>query len=104
MTRTICILITGILLTGCASVPPDETPAHDPWEALNRKTHRFNNAFDRVTLKPGESKAVSLKIPIEDLRYWNEAKQAWDYDVCDLELLVGASAADIKLNKKVSMK
>lgn len=52
MTRTICILITGILLTGCASVPPDETPAHDPWEALNRKTHRFNNAFDKVTLKP----------------------------------------------------
>ena len=61
-------------------------------------------AFSRVSLNPGESKIVKLEIPVKNLQYWNETKQAWDDDLCKLELLVGASAGDVKLKKEVTLK
>ncbi len=61
-------------------------------------------AFSRIPLEPGESKAVTLEIPVKDLQYWNEELHDWADDPCDIELLVGASAGDIKLKKKVFVK
>lgn len=61
-------------------------------------------AFQRVHLQPGESKEVHLAIPVEKLQYWNENIQNWDHDRCDIELLVGASVADIKLKKSITLK
>ncbi|MFW6222496.1 MAG: fibronectin type III-like domain-contianing protein, partial [Bacteroidota bacterium] len=61
-------------------------------------------AFSRVSVEPGESKSVTLEIPVENLRYWNAEKQAWDDDLCNIELLVGASAEDIKLKKQVALR
>jgi len=61
-------------------------------------------AFSRVPLNPGESKTVTLKIPVKILQYWNEKKQAWDDDLCNIELLVGASAGEIKLKKELKLK
>ena len=61
-------------------------------------------AFSRVTLNQGESKTVTLTIPVSDLMYWNETTHAWDHDLCNIELLVGASVSDIKLKKEVTLK
>jgi beta-glucosidase len=61
-------------------------------------------AFSRVGLNPGESKNVVLKIPVKSLQYWNEKLHAWDDDLCDIEILVGASAGDIRLKKTVHLK
>ena len=61
-------------------------------------------AFSRVPLKPGETKTVTLKIPVKSLKYWNETKHAWDDDLCNIELEVGASAGDIKLKKELTLK
>jgi beta-glucosidase len=61
-------------------------------------------AFSRVTLKPGESKTVTLEIPVKNLRYWNEVKHGWDNDKCSIEVQVGASAGEIILKKKVEIK
>jgi beta-glucosidase len=61
-------------------------------------------AFSRITLEAGERRVVSLEIPVRSLFYWNESIQDWDYDPCELEILVGASAGDIRLNKKVTLK
>lgn len=61
-------------------------------------------AFSRVALKPGESRAVALEIPVKSLQYWNEKQHAWDDDLCDIEILVGASAGDIRLRKTVHLK
>jgi beta-glucosidase len=60
-------------------------------------------AFSRIPLNPGENKTVSLEIPVKNLQYWNENKHAWDDDLCDIELLVGASAGDIKLKKEIKI-
>jgi len=55
-------------------------------------------------LSAGEQKTISLEIPVSELRYWNEETQRWEDDLCDIEILVGSSVNDIKLNKKVSLK
>ncbi len=83
-------------------------------EVVQAYVHRINplvdwpvkelKAFSRVTLEPGERKTMHLEIPARDLFYWNESLNDWDDDPCDLELLVGASAGDIRLIKKVTLK
>lgn len=80
-------------------------------EVVQAYVHRINpavewpykelKAFARVTLDEGESKRVRLEIPVRDLFYWNEKISDWDYDPCEIEILLGASAGDIKLSKKV---
>lgn len=61
-------------------------------------------AFSRVSLNPGESKTVTLEIPVQSLQYWDETLQAWNDDLCNIEVQLGASAGDIKLKKEVALK
>ncbi len=60
-------------------------------------------AFSRVSLEAGASKEVSLEIPVKNLRYWNEETSSWEDDLCNIEVLVGASAGDILLTKQVTL-
>ncbi len=83
-------------------------------EVVQAYVHRINpsvewpekelKSFSRITLEPAESKSVSLDIPVKDFRYWDKSTQAWKDDPCNVELMVGASADDIKLTKKISIK
>ena len=58
-------------------------------------------AFSRVPLDPGEGRRVQLEIPVQNLQYWNETNQAWEDDPCRIEILVGASAGEIKIKKEI---
>ena len=58
-------------------------------------------AFDRVTLAAGETKTVTLEIPVKDLRYWNVDKNAWDLEHGRLVLLLGAASDDIRQQAEV---
>ncbi len=60
-------------------------------------------AFKRVTLKAGECRKVSLEIPFEDLRYWNEETGAWDLEHGKLQLLLGAASDDIRQTAEVTI-
>ncbi len=60
-------------------------------------------AFERVTLDPGQSKTVRLTVPVSGLMYWNEATHVWTSDPCRIDLLVGASATDIRLRSRISL-
>lgn len=83
-------------------------------EVVQVYVHRINpavewpekelKAFSRIPLMPAESKTVKLSVPVKDLQYWNEKTQSWDNDLCNLEILVGASSQDIKLKKAVILK
>ena len=57
--------------------------------------------FERVTLKSGESRKVTLKLRKDLLRYWDEAKGKFVYPSGDYTIMVGASSADIRLQKVV---
>ncbi len=45
-------LLGAFVLGGCASMPPGEGVAHDPWEKTNRKVYAFNDAIDGVVFRP----------------------------------------------------
>lgn len=60
-------------------------------------------AFDRVTLAAGETKTVTLEIPVKDLRYWNVDKNAWDLEHGKLVLLLGAASDDIRQQDEVTI-
>ena len=60
-------------------------------------------AFQRVSLKAGETKTVSLEIPMDDLRYWNVDTNAWDLEHGKLELLLGAASDDIRQKAGVTI-
>jgi len=59
--------------------------------------------FSRVNLMQGEKRSVTLEIPVTELSYWNEHTEKWEYDPCEIEVLVGASAGDIRLCTNVSL-
>ena len=60
-------------------------------------------AFQRVSLNPGETKVVNLEIPLKDLRYWNEATNAWDLEHGKLQLLLGSASDDIRETAEVTI-
>jgi len=60
-------------------------------------------AFQRVSLKAGETKTVQLSVPVSKLRYWNEEKYDWVLENSDIELIIGSSASDIRLKKTIKI-
>ncbi|HNP65196.1 MAG TPA: VacJ family lipoprotein [Woeseiaceae bacterium] len=51
---TVIAIAIGLLivLSGCASIPPGQRAAADPWEPMNRTLYKINTSVDRVTTKP----------------------------------------------------
>ena len=60
-------------------------------------------AFQRVSLGAGESRKITLEIPVKDLRYWNEADNKWDLEHGKLQVLVGSASDDIRLTSEVAI-
>ena len=52
--------------------------------------------FKRITLNPGETKTVSIKLPASSLAYWEVSKKGFIVEKEPVQLLIGASSADIK--------
>jgi beta-glucosidase len=59
--------------------------------------------FKRVALKPGERKTVEIPLPAKSLEYWNVDRHAFVLEPGKFELLAGASSADIRLKKTVTI-
>ncbi|MBR6369670.1 MAG: glycoside hydrolase family 3 C-terminal domain-containing protein [Bacteroidaceae bacterium] len=62
-------------------------------------------AFRRVTLDAGETKTVTLEIPVSELRYWDESKTSdgWTLESGDIELQLGSASDDIRLKTTVTI-
>lgn len=54
--------------------------------------------FAKVFLKAGESKTVTVPLDDKALRYFNVKTNAWEMETAHYEILVAASAGDIKLS------
>lgn len=53
-------------------------------------------AFDRVTLKAGETKKVMLEFPMNELAHWDINTGAWVIEPGVVEILVGSGSDDIR--------
>ena len=53
--------------------------------------------FERLTLKPGESKRVVFNVPDDKLAFWNTSEKRFKVESGKWNALVGASSADIRL-------
>ncbi len=52
-------------------------------------------AFEKVPVKKGESKSVSFKISVDDLKFYN-ANLDYDWEEGEFEIMVGANSADLQ--------
>ncbi|WP_028810108.1 beta-glucosidase family protein [Streptomyces sp. 351MFTsu5.1] len=59
-------------------------------------------AYERVTVKPGRGRRVTLHIAPRQLRYWSD-KTGWTLATGPRDVLVGASARDIALSRQVNI-
>jgi beta-glucosidase len=57
--------------------------------------------FQRVALKPGETKTVSIPLNSADLAYWDTKQNHFVVEAEPVSLMVGASSADTKLSTTV---
>ena len=59
--------------------------------------------FDKVFLQPGESKAVTVTLSERDFAFYNAEQKAFTVEAGAFEILVGASAEDIRLKKIIEV-
>jgi beta-glucosidase len=67
-------------------------------ESQVSRPHKQLRGFQRVSLQPGETKSVTLRIAADDLSYWDPAQHKWVVEPGRVELLVGRSSADPDLS------
>jgi beta-glucosidase len=60
-------------------------------------------AFERIHLAPGETRRVTLEVPAAELRHWDVTRGRWVLESSALDVLVGASSADIRQQATVRL-
>ena len=63
------------------------------------------SAYDRVTLRPGQSTPVTMHVPLRQLQYWSSASQKWITAAGRRTVYVGTadSLADLPLHAQVTI-
>jgi beta-glucosidase len=57
--------------------------------------------YSRVELAPGETKTVTMRLDAKSLAYWNAGEHRWVVEGEPIRLRVGASSAEIRLEKAI---
>ncbi len=75
---------------------------HDNHSSVKRPEKELK-AFQKVFLKPGEAKTVTLKLNPDAFKYYSEDKMRWVLEPGKFEILVGSASDDIKLKKQITL-
>ena len=73
-----------------------------PGSAVERPIRQLRG-FQRITLQPNETRTANMKLKASDLAYWDAAKHAFTVEPGKIEVQIGASSADIRLKKMLSV-
>ena len=85
-----------VTVTNRGSRAGDEVPQlylRQDYTSLKRPALELRG-FQRITLEPGQSKEVSFALGFDDLKFWKTDR--WVTEPGEINLLVGASSADIR--------
>lgn len=75
-----------------------------PVDPKRERARRELRGFQRIHLKPGEARDVTFTLtPARDLRTWDEQRDAYSVDPGAYEVQVGASSADIRAKKTLTV-
>ncbi len=59
--------------------------------------------FDRVTLKPGESKNVKINLNKNAFEFFDPQTEKWTLEPGEFEIMIGSSSRDIHLRQSISL-
>ena len=59
--------------------------------------------FQRVALKAGETKTIQLTLKAKDLAYWDAQRKQWVVEDDKVDLMLGSSSADVKVQQTISV-
>ena len=59
--------------------------------------------FDRVTVSPGQTKSVTIHVPLRQFQYWSVANNAWGLPSGARTVFLAASSRDIRAQAVVKM-
>jgi beta-glucosidase len=68
-----------------------------------RRPLRALAGFARVTLRPGETRAVPVAFPVASLGYWDVAAHRMTVDPGSYEIMAGSSSADIRAASRLTV-
>jgi beta-glucosidase len=60
--------------------------------------------FQRIPLEPNETRTVRMPLKGTELTYWDAGKQTFVVEPGHLSIIVGASSADVRLEKTIEVK
>lgn len=60
-------------------------------------------AFDRIALEPGETRQVTLTIPLDKLRHWDVQTHSWQLEKGRVQIHVGKSSAQLEHHSDVTI-
>lgn len=75
----------------------------DP-EASVARPKKELKGFAKVELQPGESTTVTFTITPEHLAFYDEIKGSWHVEAGEFRVIIGASAADVRLEESFVVK
>lgn len=90
-------------LRNLGDIEADEVPqlyVRRPESKIERPFKELE-AFDRITLKAGETKTVTLEFPISELAHWDMESDAWVLESGKIEILVGSASDDIRQKAEI---
>ena len=71
---------------------------------LAEHSARWLVGFERISLQPGQTRTVTLPLSAANLSFWDEKTKQFTMSPGKLEVQIGSSSADIKLQKEIMAK
>jgi beta-glucosidase len=59
--------------------------------------------FQKILLKPGEQKTITIRLTDDAFKYYNDVRGKWTMDGGNYNIMVGSSSRDIRLNGNVRL-
>ena len=70
-------------------------------EASVKRPKKQLMAFERISVRPGDTRTVSFTVSPERLAFWDEKRRAWIVEPGAFEVMVGSSSADVRLKAEI---